>query len=276
MATQLQEQPEVIEGANEQAEARDFDTEARALGWVPKDEFRGDPSRWTDAESFVTRGETVMPLLKKENQQLKGKIEYLERTVKRLAKAEQTAYTSALEDLKARQKEAVEFGDVAAFEKIDKQIDGMRRDMADDAPSDDPNVAYAEFKSDNEWYGLGGQAGASDVERRARNLADTLADKYAAQGLQKTMTPAEFFAKIAGEVKEKYPNLEGDTKAAPRPKPPSDVAGVTRPGGARTAKTGVNLPPEAKAQALRFFEKGIIKAKDKAEALDKFAKDYDW
>lgn len=281
MATQLQEQDapavDMAALADPQSEARDYEAEARQLGWTPKDEFRGDESRWIDAEAFIKRGEEQMPLLKKQVQDQKGKIEFLERQVKRLTKAEQTAYDSAVADIKARQREAVEYGDVKAFETLDKELDTLR-DRAADAPAaeEDPNLAFAEFREAHEWYDLGAQAGATETERRARALADRLADKYSAQGLQREpgMTPAKFFAKIAEDVREQIPMLGGER--APKPKPAVDVAGVTRPGGGRTAKTGANLPPEAKAQALRFFEKGIIKAKDKGEALDKFAKDYDW
>ena len=44
--------------------------EARTLGWVPAEEFKGDPNRWVDAETFVERGHTVMPILRKNNERL--------------------------------------------------------------------------------------------------------------------------------------------------------------------------------------------------------------
>lgn len=287
MATQLatEEAPLVVEaddnaGNEAQTQGRDYEAEARERGWTPLEEFRGDPSRFVDAETFIKNAETKMPLLSKENKQLKDKIEFLERTVKRLTKAEQNAYNSALEDLKRQQREAVEYGDVGAFENIEKKIDKLRDDMKDDAPSgsveERANVAFAEFKAENEWYGLGMLPAATDAERRAHNLANALADKYAAQGLQKTMEPSEFFAKIAEEVREKYPDLGSEVKT-PRPKPAVDVAGVTRPNGARTARTGANLPNDAKAQADRFFAQGIYpKAKNVAEARDLYAKSYAW
>lgn len=286
MATQLatEEAPQVVETgdiANEEAQtqARDYEAEARERGWTPKEEFRGDESRWIDAETFVKNAETKMPLLSKENKQLKDKIDYLERTVKRLTKAEQNAYNSALEDLKRQQREAVEYGDVNAYEQIDKKIDKLRVDMQEDvAPqNENPAVAFAEFQADNEWYGLGQRASATDTERRASNYADTLAEKYKAQGLQLQMSPSEFFGKIADEVRARYPELAGETVKTPRAKPPSDVAGVTRPNGARNMRNGASLPADAKAQADRFFAQGIYpKAKNVAEARDLYAKSYAW
>lgn len=44
--------------------------EARQLGWVPKEDFRGDPEKWVDAESFVERGKHIMPILRQNNAKL--------------------------------------------------------------------------------------------------------------------------------------------------------------------------------------------------------------
>ncbi len=278
MATQLAETDggEIAISEEVVNDTRDYETEARERGWTPKDEFKGDPSRWIEAEDFVKNAETKMPLLSKENKHLKDKIEFLERTVKRLTKAEQNAYKSAVDDLKRQQREAVEYGDVKAFENLDKQIDRLRDDMTEDAP-EDAKAAFVEFREANEWYDLGGLPGASAVERRARALADRIADKFTAQGLQQEpgMTPAKFFAQVADAVREQLPMVEG--QKAPRQKPASDVAGVTRQNGARNVRSGANLPNDAKAQADRFFANGVYpKAKNVAEAREMYAKSYQW
>ena len=277
MATQFAEQAQEAPEVEQTAEARDYESEARELGWVPKEDFRGDETRWTDAETFVKRGETQMPLLKKQVETQKSEIDYLKRQVKKLAKAEQNAYNSALEDLKRQQREAVEYGDVAAFEKVEKKIDALKADIEDEKPQaggENPDMAFVEFRDANEWYDLGALPAATEVQARARVLADRLAEKMAAQGLQRELTPSQFFARVAEQVKEQIPML-GDGKPA-RQKPPSDVAGVTRQQGKSNVRSGSNLPAEAKAQAKRFFENGTIRAKDLNEALDKYAKSYAW
>jgi len=48
--------------------------EARSLGWVPQEEFRGDVAKWVDAETFVERGNSMVPLLKKTKADLEGKL----------------------------------------------------------------------------------------------------------------------------------------------------------------------------------------------------------
>ncbi len=48
--------------------------EARALGWVPQEEFKGDAERWVDAEAFVDRGKHIMPILQKNNERLQAQL----------------------------------------------------------------------------------------------------------------------------------------------------------------------------------------------------------
>ena len=44
--------------------------EAKADGWAEKDQWRGPESAWVDADEFVRRKHTVLPLLRKENEKL--------------------------------------------------------------------------------------------------------------------------------------------------------------------------------------------------------------
>ena len=46
---------------------------AAQMGWVPVDKFRGDPAHWVDAETFVKKGEEVMPILRANNRRLEEK-----------------------------------------------------------------------------------------------------------------------------------------------------------------------------------------------------------
>lgn len=280
MATQLKEEtppeaPENNDNDESQTQTRDYEAEARAQGWRPQEEFKGDKERWVDAETFVKRAEEVLPLIKHQNQNLKRQLEILERQVKKLTRAEQVAFDAGVESVKARMREAVETGDVDAFDKLSERLDKLNKEAAEASPTqaEDPTEAFDAFRESNPWYDKANLASASEVEIEARLFADRLADKYAAQGLQKKLSPSEFFERISKETAEKFPLL----KAKPqRQKPPSDVAGVTRTGAGSKARTGANLPADAKHQAERFWKQGVIRAENLPEALDKFAKSYQW
>ena len=44
--------------------------EAESQGWVPKERFRGNENDWVDAETFVKRGREILPILRKNNENL--------------------------------------------------------------------------------------------------------------------------------------------------------------------------------------------------------------
>lgn len=279
MATQLAEAPvELIDTGQDVGDGgsafieRDYEGEARAHGWVPADEFKGDKSRCVDAKTFVERADEVMPLLRKQNKEFRGKIDFLERQIKKVMKSEQGAYEQALADVKAKMENAVVTGNVEAFNKLDKQADDLRKGMVNDTPQADQQKeavrAFAEWRGENEWYDLGGQAGAEKEERLKRAEFDRQVELN--EDKAREMAPADFIAHIGELVDAKYPAFK-----TPRPKATESVAGVTRKGNGNTAKTGANLPAEAKAQAKRFHSQGIYKG-TLAEAYDKYAQRYDW
>ena len=63
-----------------------MDVEAQALemGWKPQDQFKGPAEKWVDAETYVRRGEEVLPLVRNENRKLLGKVDALNSTIAQL------------------------------------------------------------------------------------------------------------------------------------------------------------------------------------------------
>lgn len=60
--------------------------EARQMGWVPQDEFKGDKAKWVGATQFVEHGQKVMPILRKNNENLIRDMSALRLQVNRLTK----------------------------------------------------------------------------------------------------------------------------------------------------------------------------------------------
>jgi hypothetical protein len=250
---------------------RDYEAEARQQGWRPKEEFQGDPDRWTDAETFARRADEVLPILKKRDRILKQENETLKRdlkaTVARFETIEKRAYDRAMADLEKRQAEAVENGDLAGVKKATDDIRALERETAAPATpaasEQDVMEALIEFRETNPWYDKGGLE---------RDYADLLAQKHADQA--KKMAPADFFAMIGDKVREKYKDrlaVNDDDDDAPTPRrkvlSPVEGAGPRRPRG---GKTGADLPPDAQKTADRFIRMGIIKTRDD------YAKTYQW
>jgi hypothetical protein len=240
---------------------RDFDAEARAHGWTPKDDFKGDAAKWVDAETFVKRADEVMPFLKKQNAGLKRQIDDLTRQFKKASehfgKAEERAYKRALTELQAKHNAAVEEGDVAGANKVLKDMDELKADAApkidrDDAP--DPKQAareFAEWVEDNDWY-------VSDDKKRA--YADIQAGAMGPAGEWDGGPKAwldELGKRVSRKFAEQKPNL-------------ANPGGNRGNGGPRGAKTFADLPPNAKAMCDKWVKQGLIKTRED------YVKAYDW
>lgn len=229
----------------------DFEGEARKHGWRPREEFKGDPGKWTDAETFVKRADEVMPFLEKQNKALKREIDDLKRTMKQasdhFSKTEQRAYERALVELQAQHDNAVEMGDKDAANKV---IRDMRKLEAERAPVEEAPVfdeatakrGLAEWVDENDWYVL---------DDKKRTYADMQADLMGPAGQWEGGQKA-WLAELSRRVERKFTD----------PKP-----SAANPGGSRAAprgggKTYNDLPADAKRACDKWVKAGIIKSRE--------------
>lgn len=128
-------------------DAAKIEERARRIGWVPKDEFRGDPAKWAPADEFLERGERTLPILlernrkiddrlgkaEKDNKTLRDQLADMNGTLKeardtfvefreRTANVEQRAYQRARDELVAERDAAVAAADPAAFKAADTAL----------------------------------------------------------------------------------------------------------------------------------------------------------
>jgi hypothetical protein len=241
-----------------------LETRARAMGWTPKEEFRGDPSKWRDAGEFIERGEREVPLLRAQNKRLETKIAELERTTRdfaeHLSKTEQRAYDRALADLKEQRKQALAAGDGDAFEKVDDAIEKLRSDAEkaaaknakQDNPGDDP--VYKEWESRNKWLS----------EPELQEYAEFAAQRMRNNG--EKATGADFLDLVAKKVKERFP----EKFTNPRRESAQSVEGAA-PGPRKGGKAYADMPAEARAACDRMAKNGFG---GDEKAMAKFKADY--
>lgn len=243
-----------------------FIDKAKRLGWTPKDEFKGDPDRWVDAETFVKRGDEVLPILKANNRKLEKALDNLraenaemKATFKEFSehhtKTVQAQYKNAMRDLEARQAQAAEVGDVEGVKEITREITDLTKEMetkppapkADNQPAVDPafQEAFDEWHEDNAWF---------QKDRPMTLFALDLDAELAEKG----MSPAKRFAEITKQVKAEFPHKFENQ----RRNQPAAVEAAGSPAGRKAGKGWADLPPEAKAQADRFIRQGLIKDRD--------------
>jgi hypothetical protein len=136
-------------GADEQAQ---IEERARRIGWVPKDEFKGDPAKWTSAADFLEWGERLLPVVQDRNRKLNDQIDGLARINRevlarvetlggelkesrttfqefreRTAGIEQRAYERAREELRQEMRQAVKDADPAAFDAAETKLQQLEK-----------------------------------------------------------------------------------------------------------------------------------------------------
>ena len=268
----------------------DITQKASKMGWVPLEKFKGDPERWTDAETFVRRGEEVLPIVKKNNERLTQRLDVLENenaTTKQLLKAATEAlsefqkyheedskrqYDRALEKLKSDKKEALRESDYDAVVEIDEAIKVLdeqksktvKKVFAEPAPTQNDPTQDPIFKSwvaeNADWYG-------KDPQRSA--YAESIGAYL--QRMEPNLKGKEFLERVADEVADKFGLPDKPARA--------DRVEGSRQGSGRQsgAKTYADLPPEAKQSCDKFGAKLIGEGKafkSQAEWRKQYVRDY--
>lgn len=272
------------EGVIEHLESddRDYEAEARSMGWHPKEDFRGNAEDWVDAKTFIRRGEEQLPIMREnnrklmtrvrraedDNSELRTKLDALQGSIDALRKLAETAneagYRRAVEDLKAKQRQAVREGDEATFDRIQEEINQAEKTHKEtttavtttEAP---PKKAPAgvqgtpEFKvwfSDNQDWILKDQTlvtAATEAERELRNSDEPYSE-------------AEIWDQVTEMVKSKFPRrFAAATGSAPPPTAPRSAD------GAAPRRAPTVLPPSGGAPSSRQPKTGIEGIQDPEE-----------
>lgn len=248
------------------AETVNFETEARKMGWVPKEEFKGDPGKHIDAESFFTRSQELMPILKAANKQLRERLDKAERMAKQasefFSKAEERAYNRALSEIRSEQEAAVEAGDLDAHRAASKKLDELEKPAPTTADTNEGQRAeeFADWMTENRWY-------ANDAFRA---YADAQADKIARdkKGFLERSDLDQIAKLVKDKFAEKFPTEFGVEKAKAPARNAVDGGG-TAP-ARRSGKSFNDLPMEAQRACDKWVANGIIKSRED------YVKSYKW
>lgn len=247
------------------------ETEARRLGWVAKEEFKGDPEKWRPAEEFLDRGKRILPIVLRDNEKLQRRIGQLEgrlqetlETTKQLVeyhtKGEERAYDRAKRDLEAKAETAAANADTAGVRTAMAEIDALKKQHETPKPKIEPPVQKDPLIQD--W-----------IEKESWFLKDKILNTFAGEiyGELERSKPGVSTAELLAETKrrtvEKFPEKFGINPARENP------AAVASPTGTASRKRGKSyddLPEEAR-RACDKFVRTIP-----GYSREKYVKDYDW
>jgi len=102
------------------AEEQNVEKQAEAMGWTPKEKWRGDPEKWVDAAEFVERGEHVIPILTANQKKLLSQL------------AERDAKIGGLEGVVSELTKSVELLQKESIEQSRKDFERARRNLLRD------------------------------------------------------------------------------------------------------------------------------------------------
>lgn len=286
-------------------EQEQVESDARRLGWVPEEEFKGRKDHWVDAKTYLERGEQLMPILRQNNKKLQGdlkkstqQIENLSEQVsnlnvalgkmeKHLTQANKQKVADAKTALKTSIKEAREAGDLdkefELREQLDEAIAEERRILAEEEadnkkgrqpPKDEstPKISsdVQEFMNDNPWFTSTEPADMKKAKKFSRFAEDLREEGTDLVGREFLDEALRLF------------NEENGEEETPPPRKTSKVEGnesVRRP-PARSGNAGksFNSLPKDAQQACMQFADDLVGPNKRYKTLDdwkkKYTKDY--
>lgn len=226
---------------------------ATLMGWKPKDQWKGDTSKWRPAEEFLAEVPEILSRTRQQSGKMKSQLDQVAGLVAQLTKNQRQQVDAALD---AALDLAVENGDVEAAKKIRAQI----RETAN-PPAENP--AVASFKERNAaWF---------EVDDEATAYAAALDARLSKGGVP---NPEAHMRKVEEGVKKAFPQLfeGGDAPKKDEAKPRAPLVA----GGGKIAQ-GRRAPGEATIADLtpsqrRAAEDMGVSFPDYVKALNKIAK----
>lgn len=271
-----------------QSAGDDIESKARSQGWVPREEFRGDPEKWRPADEFVKRGEELLPVAlersraaERKAQDLEARLAAREREfedkIGRLERISTAAVQRERERLDAMyrnaQRNAVETGDTARFDQLDRDrqaaIENYDKYIQEQVqPRRDPSQPHSlppdrqavvdGWVQKNEWFNR-------DPELNAVAQAFHVRLGNEKPGL----SLAENLAETERYVRQRYADKFGGTQSRQITAPMVESGGGRMPSTAGPrAKGASDLPSDVRRVGESFVKQGLFKD------LNEYARDY--
>lgn len=227
-------------------------TEAEQLamesGWVPKDQWKGNPDEWRPAKEFNDRGElfTRIKSQSKELAELKQAMSFLTEQQKKQYNA---GFQQAIRDLKSARDAALQEGDVLKAQQITDKIDEVKEQhqVQQVAPKQtpatpEPSPVFRTWFEQNTWY---------TKDKVLTKYADAVGFEYKSEHPEST--EAEMLAYVAKNVKKEFAH-----KFQPKGPPSPDGEGRGSPRG--PVDSGIKTMESDMTEEQRSIMKTILKS----------------
>jgi len=235
---------------------RDYTAEAAEQGWTPKEEWKGAEDKWTDAKTFVERGEKIAGILKSRLDRQETQIANLQESNRKFGEFHKETLETArkkstkqISELEGQLAQAITDGDGQAYTQTRREIDDLKTEI----PTDDAgqyaqawNQLATQWVTENPWY---------NTNPKLATYADGLQERIQSEGYN----GQAYFSELTERVKEAFP----DSFTNPNK---TKSNGVEEGGQLSTPNskehTYENLDAEGKAACDDFVKQGFMKRED--------------
>jgi hypothetical protein len=257
--------------------------EAESQGWVPKEKFRGNESDWVDADTFVKRGREILPILRKNNENLVRDLNHTREQLKEFREAaeefkkfqresyERKAqdYEKQIKQIKDNRAQAISDGDgqkvTALDDALDEAKDGLKEaklavesvvsTKEEPAPATTVDPSLQVWLDRNTWFG---------VDKRLTPMVNGIGESIRLEF--PNLKGQAFLTKLDEVLAEEFPDKFGTKPKKTTNGSPVESGSGRQSRGSTSAKSYENLPSDAKAACDRFVKQKLMTQKDYVES----------
>ena len=269
-----------VEESAEQSDPDPAEEKARQDGWVPLDEWAGDPGDWVDAKQFNLKGE-LYGRIKKQSKfinDMKSEVTDLKEAIKEMRehskKVVEQERAQMLKELKKERREAMEASDYDAVDELEEKMDELKALDLDDEPEPEtpqqqgPDPEVIAWLDNNQWY---------SEDRVARGAFEQIVAGMVEEDPSVEQDPTQLLNDAFDVLKKELPskfNASDDAEEeeeTPAPRKRSSVSEPSQRGRTKASTTKVKYSKkDLNDQQLRFgqtfVESGAFKSLDEYAA----------
>ncbi|HTD72099.1 MAG TPA: hypothetical protein VK652_01125 [Steroidobacteraceae bacterium] len=251
-------------------EVSEIEAKAIEAGWKPKAKWRGDTSRWTDAETFLDRTKPAkiresVDDLTRENRELKKQVAaekaLFEKRLEKMETLNKVQRKKMYGEIEAARRAAVEVGDTAEYDRqnqMEQQLYEAEQEAGKPTAKEEPEKGAKQphpdverWVNENPWF-----TKSKMLNRAAEGIHEQLMED------EPGLTIAENLAKTRAEIIRRFPEKFSKTPAAKNGH--SAVEAGQRTAAAPKGKGFTDIPGEERRVMEGHIKEGLYK--DKADA----------
>ena len=229
-----------------------YEEKAREQGWVPREEYKGDPNTWRGSKEFVERGELFGKIdsLGKELKETKKALKMLQEHNEKIKESE---YKRAVDELKKQQKEHLENGNSDGYLHTTELLTDLRaeqkaREVLEKNKQPEQTEQHPDFVS---WVE---KNSSYNADSEMKQFADILGTGYAQANPD--LPPNKVLDYVTAQVKSRFK----DKFENPNRNKPSAVEGSATTG--KTRSSTFELTDEERKVMNTFVRTGLMSKED--------------